>query len=685
MLLVVRLSRAGRLPHHLPLTAARLISGISCGGLTGEPAALLGQQSEAVVPALPVGATQPEERLNRALYSLDLGVQQSGRVSRTQLEAAALLLAAARPNPNQALLLIRLCGAALVDLAPSARTALLDRISTSLEVAAVTAEYDVSHHNAIIRVQLDNDNPTAAAEAVTGSATVLHQSLLFTRIISGMLEAGIRPNKQTYELLLEAYCATGDETAALGVIDIMKKENFSVGERSLHCLLHCYSLTGNTAAQASLLEVMKAGGVEVGGEARTVMLCGAALATNPTMLQNTPAESGQEDTDFNLTIGQQLRVILACSKSGLFQQAKHIAETLNRQPGLVDVNDLRYYVPQIALAGNISTAVNLWLGIDDNNNVSKEKEGMFLVNAIANSGRRNRDILDSIVELEAAGYHSAMALLLIEAAQSWSKENSKLLASVIKNDDLYEITWRKVAVTNSLKMHLQRTDHDASIKLLNHLYQMDPTIGERGTCVVFFPFIGNHLIPAMLQKKQNNAKKVDFVLAKHCNLLTGRNGSNLILNSLLSQETVEAFSAAEEFLLTTAVTLSPRIWSKSLGRCYLTTRHTDILVNIIFLSCLVSTKSTQLSRDGREVFGCLAFLQRYPDCPQFLVRKAVESLVILSIGVPEGTLEPDESNSDLLDRAAGTWNRRHQFWSTKRIRQFVTKLKDSRNAKTVNE
>ena len=172
-LLVVRLTRAGRLPHHLPLTAVRLISGISCGGLTGEPAALLGQQSEAAVPAVPAGATQPEERLNRALYSLDLGVQQTGRVSRTQLEAAALLLATARPNPSQALLLIRLCGAALVDLAPSARTALLDRISSSLEVAAVTAEYDVSHHNAIIRVQLDNDNPTAAAEAVTGTAKVL--------------------------------------------------------------------------------------------------------------------------------------------------------------------------------------------------------------------------------------------------------------------------------------------------------------------------------------------------------------------------------------------------------------------------------------------------------------------------------------------------------------------------------
>ena len=214
---------------------------------------------------------------------------------------------------------------------------------------------------------------------------------------------------------------------------------------------------------------------------------------------------------------------------------------------------------------------------------------------------------------------------------------------------------------------------------------MDPTIGDRGTCVVFFPFIGNYLIPAMLHKKRNDAKKVESVLAKHCKLLTGRNSSNLILNSLLSQETVEAFSAAEEFLLTTAVTPSPRVWSESLGRCYLTTRRTDNLVNIIFLSCLVSTKSAQLSRDGREVFRCLAFLQRYPDCPQFLVRKAVESLVIHSIGVPEGTLEPDESNSDLLDRAAGTWNKRHQFWSSKRIKQFVKKLKDSRNVKTVNE
>ena len=94
---------------------------------------------------------------------------------------------------------------------------------------------------------------------------------------------------------------------------------------------------------------------------------------------------------------------------------------------------MRNTTPQLALEGNIATAIKLYTQLKNRQNFDKSGEGQFLVVALANSKADLETIVSAVLQLEDSGYDSAIQFLAQEAAWSYSLEKCQQLSEIIQS------------------------------------------------------------------------------------------------------------------------------------------------------------------------------------------------------------------------------------------------------------
>jgi len=593
--------------------------------------------------------SQKEEVLDRMLYKLDLDLRRTGRVVSYELEKVVKMIEVSGVcTANQALLLLRCCGDVLVDLDRKTRNKMVERYIQILEKSGVT--FDVSHYNAILRVHLENEKEVSAPE-----------------FLSEMEAAGITPNRVTFQHLVGLYCVEGNIMGATTILEHMKAQDMPISEAVFISLLKGHCANNDTELITSTLELMTSSGLGLGVETYLAMACSYGKVGNWSKVEEVLSKADNESVKFD--DGDILSIILACSQGGLHEEAHSLVSRLPKKRGYYQM--LINHLPQLAMSGNVNTAVDLYLTLNTKGGEGREQMGKFMVGPLVRSGVSGEDILQAVNKMEEAGYSTSLQHLVHEAAYVWSQEKCLKLMENVKKEKDGALNFDKDGILKFLRFRWQdEKDTEKMFDCLNNLHSMG--------LFVPFTFVENDLLPTMLNLDSELPSQVIGKLVTRCPFINRDMAVSMVLYSLFNTESPKGLSAATGFLLNISCGfVHPVKWNAPLARAYLKTKSVEDLITILF----INSREKVLGRDpvqaASHVFKVLEFVagnaSKYKTSPETVLTPVLEELVRLHIGVPSSVVNTlkEELKSDeivdLLDKAALEWDNREAFWTVETI------------------
>eukprot|EP00090_Calanus_glacialis_P034548 TRINITY_DN5817_c0_g1_i1.p1 TRINITY_DN5817_c0_g1~~TRINITY_DN5817_c0_g1_i1.p1 ORF type:complete len:1542 (-),score=471.24 TRINITY_DN5817_c0_g1_i1:80-4384(-) len=549
---------------------------------------------------------------------------------------------------NQALLVLRCCGDVLVDIDRESRIKLAETYANVLKKNGV--EFDVSHYNALLRVHLENQNPVAASD-----------------FLAEMEAAGIDPNRVTFQHLVGVYCTEGNIAGATTILEHMKAQDMAINEAVFISLLKGHCLNNDSDSVTATLEVMSASGLSMGADTITAMAYSYGRAGNWAKVEEVLAKAVAEDV--SLDDGDMFSIILACSQAGLHKEAQGLVSKLPRKRGYFQ--ELRNHLPQLALCGNVETAVDIYLTMEDKEGGGRDQMGLFVINPIARSGVSLEAMLAAARRMEEVGYSTAIQFLIQEAVQSWPEEKCKELVELVKKEKGVEaLEWNRDFLFRSLRGNLQiERNPEKTMASLNNLHAIGADIP--------WAFIQSDLLQAMINLDSENPGQTARTLKDSCPFITWNMTCSLLLASLFNAEGYDEFAAATGFLLNVnvGVPLQGR-WNQSLARAYLKTDSLEDLITILYITSRKSTLGTrEPEKMANQLFRVLEHIMTLGrkftggSDPEEKLGPVLEELVRLHIGVPTEVVDSlrrlvkSEENLELLDKAVVEWENRENFWT----------------------
>ncbi|NWJ00375.1 LPPRC protein, partial [Crypturellus undulatus] len=256
-----------------------------------------------------------------ALNKLDNSVRKTGRIPKTLLlKIFDEICRAGSPGSNQALLLLRSCGALLPEVVSSERTELAHMIWDKMK--ALGAAYDASHYNALLKVYLQNEHKFSP-----------------TDFLARMEEANVQPNRVTYQRLIAAYCNEGDIEGASKILGFMKNKDLPITEAVFSSLVKGHARSGDMKSAENILSVMRMAGVEPGPDTYLSLLNVYAEKGDADSIKKTLEEI--EKTEGYLMDRVLMQVILSLAKAGYPEYIEDIKERIKFERELIpDVMNL---------------------------------------------------------------------------------------------------------------------------------------------------------------------------------------------------------------------------------------------------------------------------------------------------------------------------------------------------------
>ncbi|XP_010222363.1 PREDICTED: leucine-rich PPR motif-containing protein, mitochondrial-like, partial [Tinamus guttatus] len=218
------------------------------------------------------------------------------------------------PGSNQALLLLRSCGALLPEMVSSERTELAHMIWDKMK--ALGAVYDASHYNALLKVYLQNEHKFSPTE-----------------FLARMEEANVQPNRVTYQRLIAAYCNEGDIEGASKILGFMKNKDLPITEAVFSSLVKGHARSGDMKSAENILSVMRMAGVEPGPDTYLSLLNVYAEKGDADSIKKTLEEV--EKTEGYLMDRVLMQVILSLAKAGYPQYIEDIKERIKFEKELI--------------------------------------------------------------------------------------------------------------------------------------------------------------------------------------------------------------------------------------------------------------------------------------------------------------------------------------------------------------
>jgi len=483
-----------------------------------------------------------EEILDKKLYKLDMDVRRMGRASSNELdEMVNFVERTGGCTANQALLILRCCGYVLVDLSREERCQRLERVEKVLQTVGV--EYDVSHYNALLKVHMENESSVTASD-----------------FLSQMEEAGVQPNRVTFQHLVGIYCQTGNIGGATTVLEHMKSQDMAINEAVFLSLLYGHCVNNDSDSVTTTMEVMANSGLLVGVETFTTMAMGYAKAGNGTKVEEVLNQAKTEDV--RMGDGDVFKIIVSCCQSGLQENADKLANALPKKAGFYQ--EMRNALPEIirSSAFDIATAIFLDFPLrEDDNNADK---GRFMVQHLCKSDISPQKALEIMMRMSSKGYTNAPAHMVISAAQMKDAkfcEDFGALLTGIGPEDLKTVSVDDKTIFGYLRATIstlrKRDDIDTIFPIMNNLRRMGVKIHNA--------IIGQDLLPAMLDFDKESPVKT---LTRFCEMYEFNHWTescNLLVTGMLNKETSRHFLEATGFLLNVNMGhVIPERWSASL-------------------------------------------------------------------------------------------------------------------------
>ena len=188
-----------------------------------------------------------------------------------------------------------------------------------------------------------------------------------------------------------------------------------------------------------------------------------------------------------------LTIIQSCSQAGLKEEAQSLMEKLPKKRGFFQ--EVRNSVPQLALHGNVQTAVDLYIGLKNRDGFVKEGQGMFVVSSITRADVDIDTLLSAVAKLEEDGFTTAKQFLIQEAAYNWSPGKCQQLADVLYQDGKTVEIGQEQLYNFSRGYTEHSKDLDKAIQFVNNLKIFNVKIPG--------PFISNDIIPLIMRSSQD--------------------------------------------------------------------------------------------------------------------------------------------------------------------------------------
>ncbi|NWI21039.1 LPPRC protein, partial [Crypturellus soui] len=274
-------------------------------------------QQEGRVKEEPTSEIQSRQtwQFDWALNKLDTSVRKTGRIPKTLLlRIFNEICRTGSPGSNQALLLLRSCGALLPEMVSSERTELAHMIWDKMK--ALGAAYDASHYNALLKVYLQNEHKFSP-----------------TDFLARMEEANVQPNRVTYQRLIAAYCNEGDIEGASKILGFMKNKDLPITEAVFSSLVKGHARSGDMKSAENILSVMRMAGVEPGPDTYLSLLNVYAEKGDADSIKKTLEEV--EKTEGYLMDRVLMQVILSLAKAGYPQYIEDIKERIKFERELI--------------------------------------------------------------------------------------------------------------------------------------------------------------------------------------------------------------------------------------------------------------------------------------------------------------------------------------------------------------
>ena len=289
-------------------------------------------------------------------------------------------------TPNHALFAIRCCGAVNVDTTKSDRQKLLEEFFAKCQ--EVKVKMDISHYNAILKAYLENDHDFSPTE-----------------ILSQVTNAGLRPNRVTYQHLISKYCRDGDIDGATTILEHMKQIGMPVNEQVFKSLVFGHAKACDYESSDKVLDIMHSSGLDVNASSYGAKLEGMVLAGEPAEVIN---EEISKLADKGIFLGdpEYMRLIIALCNKGNPEAAQLLSSKLPRQTGYFNV--LRNHIPTLIQQGQLDMALSFLTTFEQaeamdrsNTSVNKDDNGFFVLRCVANSGAPVSEVLSSVDKLPA--------------------------------------------------------------------------------------------------------------------------------------------------------------------------------------------------------------------------------------------------------------------------------------------
>ena len=419
----------------------------------------------------------------------------------------------------------------------------------------------------MLKVHLDNGNNVAASD-----------------FLQEMEEAGIVPNRVTFQHLIGLYCQGGNITGATTILEHMKEEGMAINEAVFLSLLagHCLKLDHESVT--STMGVMAASGLILGPETYAVAASTYGRAGDWAKVEEMLKKA--EEAEVVLDDGDYLHVMVGCAKGGLHQQAQeHLLPKLPKKAGFFQ--EMRNALPQLIQCGAIEAAMELYLGTPDTfaggrGKNDRSEQGAFIVAALVRACLAPQEAMKVVERMKECGYTRAMEHLVDNAVKHGDQQYCESLGSYLKEKELHP---QKNMTPRETFLFLRRT-----VQTVQTSYTGMPRVIARLQNFRALGFslpqgvISNEIVPHMidLEKELPSA-----TVSKLAEMMPGTKFSDLTnatLQYLFNEEKLEEYTAGVNYLLNG---VNPKfiyvpVFSQSIVRAYLATGSIDHLVTCLW-------------------------------------------------------------------------------------------------------
>ena len=491
-------------------------------------------------------------------------------------------------------------------------------------------------------------------------------------ILSELKSKGEKPNRVTFQLCHDLLCAQGDTEAASLLVTQL---GLAMSDSMLAARLGAHIANKEAEAVTSLLadrEVLSAELVQSLASAHGRLGHWAKVEDTLARAEADRVKLGTEDI---------LRVMTACSQGGLHTEAASLMSKLNGGFGFA--SHIRSFLPEVARAGNVGLAVQMYLSVEEkktrSTKTAKDNNGLYMARSLITSGADIGAIVEAVITLDKKLEQSQLLqIIILEAAKNLPPHECIEFHNqlITKIDKIVEIQPSKTEYKLINECPNIQEQFPIIANTLNNLHDMGYWIP--------FNYIAKELIPSLLSS-HSHSTLVDIgnTVRNAIPCLNWTYVSNLLLASAFNLRSEKEFKMAANFVLNVKLgRLKPEMWKLSLASTFLEIKNVDEFINIVVGAIMKSHGTAAANKDHsnvpEELLNILnEILVISGDRSGSEIRQILHDLEFLNIGVPQKVGEQIISNCDsksitkLVNANMELWEKFDTYWTEEKKQKLL--------------